>query len=340
MSPIQGFTRLRYSQIGKQTVIGTGVPSTRRLPWRGTISYNPNRTDPDVDTGTLDPAISPYPMAPETTWDPTGMVTFNDLPYRFAAGLKGGVTPTGSAAVGYTWTYQLASLTADTFDYFTVETGDDTAASDGIEGYGGVIDTLSEEMGEDLGPWSFSDNWLFATAALATDKTAGLTVDDTPEYVFGADTVVYMDSNALAIGITPLVDAVHGATIKVSNALDQKRFANGSNVRFALQGYGRGPREVELTLTLAKTTATMAEAATLDDDPVPLRFFDVKTISREFAGGVVPMVYSRRGCFTLRSREEGEIGGNATIVLTYKAQYNSVLTYAYRASVINALSAL
>lgn len=339
MSPIQGFTRLRYSQIGKQTVIGTSVAATRRLPWRGTVSYNPNRTDPDVDVGSLDPVIIPYAMAPETTWGPTGMLTFDDLPYRLAAGLKGGVTAAGGAAP-YTWTYQLASLTADAFDYFTVETGDDTHAADGIEGFGGVADSLEEEMTEDLGPWSFSDAWLFANADLATDNTAGLTVDETPAFVFGADTVIYMDSNALAIGITPLVDAVHGATIRVTNNLDQKRFANGSNIRFDLAGYGRGAREIELVLTVAKTAATMAEAATLDDDPVPERFFAVKTISTEIAGGVTPYQYDRRGCFTLRSREEGEIGGNATIVLTYLAKYNSVLQYAYKATVINALGAL
>ncbi len=335
---IQGFTRLRYSQIGKQTVIGTQVPATRRVPWRGIIGVNPNRTDPDVDVGSLDPVIIPYQVAKEVTWPPTGMLTFDDLPYRLAAGLKGSVTAVGAGP--YTWTYQVASLTADDFDYFTVETGDDTAASDGIEGFGGVADTLEESMSEDLGPWAFTDAWLFAGATLATDKTAGLTVDETPAFVFGADTVVYMDTVAGSIGITPLVDAVHAATIRVVNNLDQKRFANGSNTRFQLTGYGRGPREIELVLTLAKTAATMAEAATLDDDPVPERFFDVKTISTEIAGGVTPYQYSRRGCFTLRSREEGEIGGNATIILTYRAKYNATLTYAYKAVVINALAAL
>lgn len=336
--PIQGFTRLRYSQIGLQTVIGTAVAATRRLPWRDIIDVNPNRTDPDVDTGTLDPAITPYQMAREVTWDPTGLLTFDDLPYRLSAGLKGDVTPSGAGP--YTWTYQLASLTADDFDYFTVETGDDTAASDGIEGYGGVANVLNEEMPEDLGPWSFSDSWYFAGATLATDKTAALTVDDTPAYVFGADTVVYLDTAAGSIGITPLVDAVHAVSINVNNNLDQKRFANGSNVRFDLAGYGRGPREIELVLTLAKTTATMAEAATLDDDPVPLRFLKVSTVSTETAGGSTPYRYDRQGCFTLRSREDGEIGGNATIILTYKAQYNATLGYAYRAVCVNALSAL
>lgn len=336
--PIQGFTRLRYSQIGKQTVIGTSVAATRRLPWRDILDVNPNRTDPDVDTGTLDPAIIPYPAAKEVRWSPTGLLTFDDLPYRLSAGLLGGVTPTGAGP--YTWTYTLASLTADDFDYFTVETGDDTAASDGIEGFGGVANVLNEEMPEDLGPWNFNDEWYFAGATLATDKTGALTVDDTPAFVFGADTVVYMDSAAGSIGITPITDAVHAVSINVNNNLDEKRFANGSNVRFDLAGYGRGPREIELVLTLAKTTATMAEAATLDDSPVPQRFFKVSTTSTEIAGGVTPYRYDRLGCFTLRSREDGEIGGNSTIILTYRAMYNSTLTYAYKAVCVNALSAL
>lgn len=339
--PIAGFTRLRYSQIGKQSVIGSNVAATRRLPWRGIIAVNPNRTDADVDTGTLDPAILPYPMAKEVTWPPTGPVTFDELPYRLAGALKGGVSPTGAGP--YTWTYAAASTSADPFDYFTVETGDDQAASDGIEGVGGVIDSFSEEMPEDLGPWTFSDEWVFADATLATDKTAGLSVDDTPAFVFGADTELFVDTVAGSIGTTKWTDALHAASVTITNNLDRKRFANGanaSNARFALSGYGRGAREIELTLTLAKTSQTMAEAATLDDDPVPVRFVKLLTTSTEIAGGSTPYSYDRRGAFTLRSRGDDEIGGNAVIVLTYRAIYNTTLAYAYRAVVVNSLSAL
>lgn len=340
---IQGFVRLRKSQIGKQTAIGTAVPATRRLPWRGIIAYNPNRTDPDVDTGTLDPAILPHPAAPETTWGPSGLLAYDDLPYRLAGALKGGVTPTGNAGIGYTWTYAAASTTADAFEYFTVETADDTAASDGIEGTGGVVNTFSETMADDLGPWSFTDEWLFAEATLAHDITAGLSVDDEPAYVFGADSELWVDANAAGIGTTWWQDALHSATLTINNNLDQKRFANGanaSNTRFRLTGYGRGPRDIELVLTVAKTAVTMAEAATLDDSPVPLRFIQLKTTSIEIAGGAVKYAYQRRGCFTLRSRAEGEIGGNATIVLTYKGQYNTTLGYAIQAIVVNQLAAL
>lgn len=336
---VAGLTRLRFNQVGKQTVIGTAVAATRRVPWRGPLVYNPNRTDPDVDVGSLDPIITPHAVAPEVTWNPTGPVTFNDLPIRLSAGLMGGISPTGGGTAK-TWTYQVASLTADAFDYWTDEFGDDTEATDTIIAFGGVADTLEETLPEGLGPWEFSDNWIFADATLGSNGTNSLSVDQSPVFAFGADTVIYMNSTAGSIGISPLVDAIHGATITVANNLDQKRYANGSNVRFALSGYGRGPREITLELTLAKTATTIAEAATLDDTPVPSRYFKVSTTSTELAQAATPYRYDRLGAFRLFERAEGEIGGNTTIVLTYRAYYDSTLTYAYKAEVVNTLTAL
>jgi hypothetical protein len=331
--PIQGLTRLRFNQIGVQSVIGTAVTATRRVPWRGPITYNPNRTDPDVDVGSLDPVIKPYATAVDVGWNPTGPVTFNDLPIRLGAGLKGGVTATGGPA--YSWVYQVASLTADNFQYFTDEFGDDTEATDTIIGYGGVADVLEETLPEDGGPWTLSDTWIFAGATLGSNGTNSLAVDGSPVFAFGTDTATYMDTVAGSIGITPLVDAIHGMTIRVSNNLDRKRFQNGSNTRFQLAGYGRGARMIELVLTLAKTAATIAEANTLDDTPVPNRYFSVATSSTEMATGVTPYSYIRNGAFRLFERADGEIGGNATITLTYRAYYDATLGYAYKATVVN-----
>ena len=337
--PIQGLVRLRTNQIGKQSALLTAVAATRRVPWRDVVDYDPTRTDPDVDVGSLDPVIVPYSGFPNITWDPTGLLFYNDLPSRLSAGLMGGITPTG-ASTAKTWAYQVASLTADSFDYFTVESGDDTSASDGIQAYGGVANTLEETMEEGLGPWSFSDSWVFAGANLATDRTGGLLVDASPTIVMGDETDITMDSTAGSIGVTPLTDALHAATITVNNNLDLKRFANGSNGRRKLSGYGRGARTIDLVLTFAKTTETMAEAATLDDEPVPSRFFQVRTVSTVLAQAATPYSYTRRGAFRLFTREDGEIGGNTTIILTYRAYYDSTLTYAYRASVVNTRSSL
>ena len=329
-----GLVRLRANQIGVQSAFGTAVPATRRVPWRGLVTYDPSRTDPDVDTGSIDPVLKPVGSVPVIELAATGPLIYNDLPYRLNAGLKGGVTPTGGGATK-TWTYTLASLTADPFQFFTVESGDDQSATDGIQAYGGVIDSFSETMGEDLGVIEFSDTWVFGAANLATDRTGALSVDTSPTFVMGDETFITIDSAAGSIGATPVTDALHAATLTVSNNLDRKRFANGSNSRRKLAGYGRGARVIELVLTFAKTAATMAEENTLDDDPVPNRYIQLTTNSI-----TSPYVYQRGGAFRLFSVADGEIGGNATKVLTYRSFYDATLGYAFKAVITNTLAAL
>jgi hypothetical protein len=341
----QGFTRFRKIQVGKQSVIGTAVAATRVLPYRSAIVLNPNITDPDVDVGSLDPIIAPYATALDVTMPgAAGPQTFKDLPIRLAAGVMGGVTPTGNAVSGYTWTYTMSSLTADPFDYFTVQTGDDTSdsAGAGINGFGGVINQFSMTMPEDLGPWTVSDDWVFAGAVYG-NRTGALTVDANPVFMFGADTSFYLNSVAGAIGATQIVDAVRGASLTIGDNLDLKRYANGSNTRFQLGAYGRGPRTIELTLTVEKTTAMIAEVATLDDTPRPNRYIKIAANSTETASAGSGGAKANADFYLpvrLYSVSEGEIGGNANYTLTYHGFYDATLAYAFKAVVLNNLSAL
>ena len=339
----QGFTRFRKIQVGKQSVINTAVPATRVLPYRSAVVLNPNRTDPDVDVGSLDPIIAPFATAQDVTMSgAAGPQTFNDLSIRLSAGGKGGVSPTGNGVAGYTWTYTLASLTADSFDYYTVETGDDTSDSggSGILGFGGVINNFAMTMPEDLGPWTVSDDWVFSGATYG-NRTGALTVDANPIFAFGADTSFYLNANAGAIGATQISDAVRGASLTINNNLDLKRYANGSNTRFNLGGYGRGPRTIELTLTVEKTAAMIAEAITLDDTPVPNRYIKISCNSTENAGsGGTKAKFEFFLPARLYSVTEGEIGGNTNYTFTYHGFYDSTLVYAFKAIVVNSLSAL
>jgi hypothetical protein len=343
ISVTPGNIRFRKHQVGVQTLLNTAVPATYVEPYRGAIVYNPNTTDPDVDVGSLDPVLAPFRPAPDISCTKTGPLPFGPLPIRLAAGLKGGVAPAiGAADV---WTYTVASLTADPFDVFSDEWGDDTSDnattpnSDGILAYGGLIDVLEETMPEDLGPWTVNDQWIYSNVTFG-DRTPALTVDASPIWVFGADTIFKMDSTAGGLGTTTLTNTVHGATIRVSNNLDKKRFANGNSTRFALGGYGRGPRQIELVVTVAKTAAMIAERATLDDAVVPSRFWDVITTSTSNAGVGTPYAYRRNGAFRLFSADDGEQGSNSTMTLTYRAYYDATLTYAYRAVATNQMAAL
>jgi len=338
----QGFTRFRKLQVAKQTVIGTAVAATRVLPYRSLVVYNPNRTDPDIDVGSLDPVLAPYMLAPEVTLPgATGPLTFNDLAIRLSAGIKGGVSPTGSAGAGFTWTFTAASLTADSFDYYSVQTGDDTSdsAGAGTNAFGAVINQFSQSMEEGLGPWTVSDDWI-AAGAVYGNRTGALNVDANPKFVFGADTTIYLNSVAAAIGITPITAAVRGATLTVNNNLDQKRFADGSNTRFTLNSFGRGLREITLELVLEKTAQVIAEMITFDDTPTPNRYIKVTTNSTELAGTVTTCNSDIFLPMRLYEVADGEIENNANVTLTYKGFYDSTLTYAFKAIVLNSLSAL
>lgn len=336
--PIQGFIRNRKHQIGKETTFASNTPATRRIPYRGAIQVEPNRTTPDVDTGSLDPVLASFYGATDVTASWEGFGAFDEIIDIDAYGIKGGVSATGGPA--YSWVYQAASLTADSFDTFTDEWSDDVS-SDSIVAAGGVINDWQESFDNSLSAFTVSANNYYAKATLGAGLTAGLTVDATPQWMYGAHTVIYMDSVAGSIGITPLASAVHGATFAVNNNLDRKRFADGSNTGWNLQGYGRGPREITFTVQLAKTTATIAEAQTLDDIPVPTRYFDIKTTSTELIPGTAtPYSRSRRFAAELISRNDTEQDNNSVIELTYRGKYDATLGYALRTATVNSRATL
>jgi hypothetical protein len=337
MPIVAGSVRFRKRQVGTQAAFSSNTGATRILPYRGPITIEPNRTTPDVDTGSLDPVLPSFlgPQDIASSWE--GKAAFDDLPYLYGSGIKGGVTPTGGAT-GRIWTYQAASLTADDLDYLTEQWGDDVPG-DLITAGGGVIDSWSLGFGEDLAAFDLSASLVHARAAFGLGATGGLTIDTGPEWLYGAHTVIYMDAAPGSIGMTPIASAVHTASFEVANNLDKKRFADGSNIGFALAGYGRGAREITFTMQLAKTAAAIAEELTLDDSPVPTRYFDIKTTSTEIiAGGATPYSNSIRFPAELVTAVPGEIGGNTTIEFTYRAKYDPTLGFALKAVVVNTLA--
>lgn len=332
IAQIPGAVRLRRNQFGVQTVLNTKVAATRKVPWRGGIVVNQNWTDPDIDAGSLDPIAAPYPGPLEVTSTKTGIVYYNDLPLRLNAGLIGGIAATTSGSAKL-WDYQLASLTTDVFDIFTNETADDTEATDATIGIGGIIDTLEDTYPQDQGAVQINDNWIYSTAQVGANGTDSLNVDTAGVPELAIHTTVKMDSTAATIGTTLLTDTVHEVVVRVNNNIDRKRFMNGSNGANQLGGYGRGPRVIELILTVAKTSAMVTEANTILTSTKPNRFFDIGTFSTTTASAGIPYSDRHRGAFRLFDKAETEINGNVAFVLTYHAYYDSTLGYAYRRTI-------
>jgi hypothetical protein len=333
--PIQGFRRFRKHQVGVQSSFSSNTSATRVLPYRGAIDVDPALVIPDVDTGSLDPMLAPYAGAAVYggTWG-DGKLAYDDAPWLWALLLKSSGAPTGGGTAK-THTFQAASLTADPFAYVTDQWGDDVT-TDWLIGGSGIINELTTGFGDDLGAWDVSAALIYARANIG-GPTGGLTVTASPVWVYGADTEVFVDTVAASIGTTKWTDAVHGAELKVGGNNDLKRFANGSNTRFQLSGYGRGGRQIDVTIRTAKTTETIAERAAADSTsaPGPLRYLELRSTAPDIITGTTPYSQSIRMPARLMKATDVEFGDNNTgYEFTYRGVYDATLTYAIRVVVV------
>lgn len=340
--PIQGFTRFRKWNFGKQSAHGTAVTATRAVGWRGVMEIDPNWTEQDdVDVGSIDPVLPAYRVGTDITARLAGPLTYRDVPLIMAAGLRGGQTPTLASST-YQWAHQGVSLSATTLDEFTTEWADDVT-SDGFKARDGILESIELGFDDSLGPWQFTGGWRWGYVDGGVTPTSGLQVGSNLPLVFGADTALYVDDTSGGIGGTQIADALHRASITITNSIDQKRYANGSNTRFAIGGYGLTQREIRASFTLAKTSATVglaSEAAKwLSADPTN-RYVKVAATSPSIISGAIPYSWDLRLSGRWNMRTDEEIGGNSVIVLELAGRYDEGLGYPIRSYVVNNLSAL
>lgn len=342
---------LRFHAWGYQgsnvSLIGTPVAAVRKIPLKGVPDVNPNLEWSDVDEGSIDPVQAPYYGPLDITEPLSGQLAFNDLPWYLSASLKSGVTPSGGGSAK-TWTHQVASLTTDPLGFVTEQFGDGVT-TDIYQFFGGVAEEFSVS-GEETGPMDASLTMRFAgyNSTGSTDHpvtgtvpTTGLTVDADPIRVFLADTELFIDNAYTGIGTTRIADALSSLEFKVTNTLDKKRPANGSNTRFQIKQYGRGKREITLTATFHKTTQTVGTSSESDKwmaaTPTK-RFIEIRNTNPAIITGSTPYSWSLRLPAYYTTREEGERENNTMVILTARAVYDSNLGYALRSVLVNSLA--
>lgn len=348
--PIQGFTRFRKHQFGRQDVVGAPDPATRAYPFSGTPSVDLAWADPDVDVGSLDPVAAPIRGAVDASASLSApVVNYNDLPLMLSGFFGDAVTPSGAGA-DKTWAYTPASTTVDDFDFFTYEFGDDVL-TDWFQLNDGVLDSLEFTGPEGLGPVTASMNWRFGNArstgstdspVVGTVPTPSLDVatDDAPVYL--KDGAIYIASSVAGLGAGQVSDALHTFTLRFSQELDLKRFANGAQT-FDVDGYGRASRSIELECTFAKTADTVGTGSESDawmSDTAVNRWVRITFTSTAEADTAVPYSWTFTMPMRYYTRSEGEIGGNTTVVLTGRAFYDADdLAGVFTSTVVNTLTA-
>ena len=346
--PIQGFTRLRKHQFGRQAAIGTRIAAKRAYPFSGVPDHNLNWTDPEIDVGSIDPVAAPYRLAPDLTaalTDPA--LRYNSLPLLLSAVFGDAVTPTG-AGTAKTWSFAPSSTTVDAIDTYTYEFGDDVT-TDWFQYGDSLLETLEITGPEDLGPLTTSMTWrmgsIFSSGSTdapdAPTVPTALDVAPNEAIVYLKDGGIYIASGAYDLDAGQISDALHTFTLRINQPYDQKRFANATQV-FDVSGYGRGPREIELEATYAKTTDTVGIGSESDSwmrDQSVDRYIQMRFESTVEAEAATPYSWVFSMPARYFTRTEGDVGGNTVVVLTAHAWYdpedfNGVL----RSTVINSLA--
>lgn len=347
--PIQGIVRLRKHLFGRQDVFGTKVAATRAYPFRGTPSTDLAWTDPEIDAGSRDIVAAPYRGPGEyTATHEVPSLDYNTLPLIHSAFFGGGVDPTG-AGPDLTWAYAPASLTIDEPDVFTYQFGDDVL-TDWFQFGDGILESFEITGPEGLGPLSASLTWRFGSAAstgstdspvTGTVPTPGLVVDPNAAMVYLKDGGIYIASSVAGLAAGQVSDALHTFTLRATQEIDLKRFANADQ-SFDIDGYGPGARTIEIECTFAKTDDTVGTGSESDawfSDDAVTRYIRLVFTSTVEADTATPYSWTLTMPVRYYTREEGEIGGNTTIVLTGRAFYDpDDLAGIYTADIVNTLT--
>jgi hypothetical protein len=336
MSPVQGFTRYRKHQFGRQSSFGTPVAAVKAYPFQGVPSIDLAWTDREVDQGSLDPIVAPIRGASDLTAslnDPG--VEYNSLPLMFAAifgGSVDGVPEVGGTSVAWSWAP--ASTTVDEPDVFTYEFGDDVT-DDWDQLSDGLLESLELAGPEGLGPFTAAMSWRFGhygstgstdAGETGTVPTPSLDLDTNGVILYLKDLGIYIASSTAGLSGGQVTDALQSLTLRVSGDLDQKRFANGDQ-SFDVDAYGRATRLIELEAMFAKTSDTVGTGSESDawtSDAAVTRYVELKAESTELASTTPDVPYSMDLVMPLRyyTREDGEVGGNTAITLTGHAFYD------------------
>ncbi len=330
--PIQGFVRLRKHQFGRQQDFNDKVAATRAYPFQGTPTVDLAWTDPEIDTGSRDPVAPPYRGPSELTADLTAnALDYNSLPAMLSAFFGGQVAPTPSVTAE-TWSYDPASTTVDEVDPFTYEFGDDVV-TDWFQLGDGILESVEFTGPEGLGVLTASMSWRFGSVASSgsTDfpddpavPTAGLDLDTNAVYVYLKDMGIYIASDADDLDANQITDALHTFTLRLSQEVDLKRFANGDQ-SFDIDAYGPGARTIELECTFAKTEYTVGEGSESDawmSAEAVNRYVSLRFVSEVEAETDVPYSWTWTMPMRYYTRSDSEIGGNTTVVLTGHAFYD------------------
>ncbi len=331
---VMGLVKLRAHQFGWQgTTMNVKVAAARRYPFTGVPSVDMTWTDPEVDVGSIDPVAPPYLGPGDFTAsldDPA--LKYNNLPLMLGGVFGDTVAPT-TTSTSEAWNWTPASLTVTDPDIFTYEFGDDVT-TDWFQLGDGIIETLEITGSRDPdAPLTATMTWRFGSAASSgstdfpdspTVPTTGLEVATDDIMVYLKDGLINIASSLAGLAAGQVTDALHAFTLRVTNTIDQKRYANGEQT-FNIDAYVVSGRKIELECRWAKTADIVGIGSESDawmSDASVNRFIQMIFTSLSEASAGVPYSWQFTAPMRYYTRTEDAVGGNSIVVLTANAFYS------------------
>jgi hypothetical protein len=245
-----GELALRRIQAGVETVRGAAVAATRRI--YGVLE--PKRDQPRrfaaEDRGLLVENFRANAKLVDAEFTLKSDALFEDLPYFLEMMNKGGVTPTGSAAKGYTYDYT-PDMASDTLKTRTLEWGDEALA---WQGPFATADTMKLEIGTDEVVLMELHGWVqewFPTGRNGFTGFTGSIAERTVEGPNGWGVRLFIDTSS-PIGTTYVASRFIKATAEYKNNNKRKYFGDLGPFFTKI---GRGKRAVTLALEVEEQYA-------------------------------------------------------------------------------------
>lgn len=318
-------------QVGVETVLGTPVAATKRLPsLKLSVGLDGSFTE-------VIPSGYKYPTQEVigkewTTAGLEGSPTFDELTYLFAS-LVNKPTPTANGDGSHTWVFEPSTSSEDTIASYTFEQGSTVRAH---EFSGCILTEMSlngnrDEVG--LGG-SFMGQLLTDGSALTGSTTS---VPQVP--LFPKDFTVYADATAAALGTTKL-GRVFNWEWSISNVRGPLWVVDAAAESWIV------PVELVVDSSLTLTVEANAEGMAYLDDmrSATSTFIRIECISSEADAGTTPTPYS----FTLdfagqineMPSEFSDEDGVVAIAWSFKNVHDATWDKPFEINLVNATSAL
>jgi hypothetical protein len=323
---------LRKNQAGIETTRGTGVAATRIVYATMTPSFErPIREFTDT-SGTFDGNRRVAYQRQRGSFAMTDLATFEDLPWWWQFGIKGGVSGgAGDAGTPVMYTYTFTpSLATDDIKAMTLEWNEQGNPYKSTQVM--LNDWTLRIEPDSEGAWILDGNLL--ARDIATTTYTGALSDRTTEVIPAPGTKLYIDDST--IGSSQVTAKFISASVTFNQNIHYKAFGEDVTA-YAANKVGRGKRAVDGQIVLefdSDTEFAKYRSAT------PVQRF----IRLESAGSVIHDAVTKLAQVNVNGYWStigwGNREGNIIATFGFKGFYNAVAGYTLQGKVQNALATL